>query len=113
MTTEGVLHGPAVVMTDGGITRRGRLVWHGVSTTIDAGRFVAVLGPNGAGKSTFVHALLGEVPLDEGSLRVLGEAPGEARARIGYLPQRRTFAAGAPIRGVDLVGLGLDGDRVA
>jgi len=111
MTTPQADTAPTVVMTGGAVTRRGRLVWHDVSTTIEAGRFVAVLGPNGAGKSTFIQALLGEVRLDQGSLTVLGEAPGDAHDRIGYLPQRRTFAAGAPIRGVDLVGLGLDGHR--
>jgi zinc/manganese transport system ATP-binding protein len=42
---------------------------------------------------------------------VLGRRPGGARARIGYLPQRHGFDASTPVRGVDLVRLGLDGAR--
>jgi zinc/manganese transport system ATP-binding protein len=55
--------------------------------------------------------LLGLVPLAAGTAQVLGQAPGTARHRIGYLPQRRSFDAGLRIRGVDVVRLGLDGDR--
>ncbi len=42
---------------------------------------------------------------------MLGETPGAARSRIGYLPQRRSFDADTRIRGVDMVRLGLDGAR--
>jgi zinc/manganese transport system ATP-binding protein len=49
--------------------------------------------------------------LAAGTLRVFGEPPGEANADIGYLPQRRGFDARLRVRGVDVVRLGLDGDR--
>ena len=55
--------------------------------------------------------LLGELPLALGSASVLGRPPGAQKGQIGYLPQRRHFDAGTPIRGVDLVRLGLDGAR--
>jgi zinc/manganese transport system ATP-binding protein len=70
-----------------------------------------VLGPNGAGKSTLINAVLGLVPLAAGTLTVLGAAPGERNADIGYLPQRRSFDVGLRVRGVDVVRLGLDGDK--
>jgi zinc/manganese transport system ATP-binding protein len=89
----------------------GRVVWSDVDLRVGAGDFVAVLGPNGAGKSTLVKAILGVVPVASGELRVLGERPGQANDRIGYLPQRRDFDASVRIRGVDIVRLGLDGDR--
>ena len=77
------------------------------------GEFVALLGANGSGKSTLLKAVLGALPLAEGRIEVLGGPPGAARAgaAIGYLPQRRSFSAGTRLRGVDLVRLGLDGDR--
>jgi zinc/manganese transport system ATP-binding protein len=89
----------------------GRTIWHDVSITVERGEFVAVLGPNGAGKSTLVRAILGLQPLSTGSATVLGERPGEANDRIGYLPQRRSFDESTRIRGVDVVRLGLDGAR--
>jgi zinc/manganese transport system ATP-binding protein len=42
---------------------------------------------------------------------VLGGAAGEANHRIGFLPQRRSFDPSVRIRGIDIVRLGLDGDR--
>jgi zinc/manganese transport system ATP-binding protein len=88
-----------------------RTIWSGVDLSIEPGELVAVLGPNGAGKSTLLRALLGLQPLATGSARVLGEAPGRANTRIGYLPQRHGFDSSTRIRGIDLVRLGLDGDK--
>ena len=89
----------------------GRPVWEDLTVTVPGGQFVAVLGPNGAGKSTLVKAVLGLVPLSGGTLSVLGAEPGERNADIGYLPQRRSFDTGLQVRGVDVVRLGLDGDK--
>ena len=89
----------------------GRTIWSDVSLTVAHGEFVAVLGPNGAGKSTLIKAILGLQPLAAGASRVLGQRPGAARARIGYLPQRHNFDASTRIRGIDLVRLGLNGTR--
>ena len=75
------------------------------------GEFVALLGANGAGKSTLLRAVLGATTLAAGEIAVLGGPPGRAGAGIGYLPQRRSFSAGTRLRGVDIVRLGLDGDR--
>jgi zinc/manganese transport system ATP-binding protein len=90
---------------------RGRRIWSGATLRVTSGQFVAVLGPNGAGKSTLLKAALGLHPLAEGQLKVLGQQPGTANARIGYLPQRRSFDPGVRVRGLDVVRLGLDGDR--
>jgi zinc/manganese transport system ATP-binding protein len=89
----------------------GRTLWAGVDLEVQAGEFVAVLGPNGVGKSTLVKVLLGTVPAAAGEIRVLGRRPGEAGSHVGYLPQRRSFDADLRIRGVDIVRMGLDGDR--
>jgi zinc/manganese transport system ATP-binding protein len=101
-----------LIRLESAAVRRGsRRVWSGVELRIGQGEFVAVLGPNGAGKSTLLDVVLGLLPLSEGSATVLGERPGLARGRIGYLPQRRNFDATTRIRGREIVRLGLDGWR--
>ena len=45
------------------------------------------------------------------SSRCSGRPPGESNHEIGYLPQRRSFDPSVRIRGIDIVRLGLDGDR--
>jgi zinc/manganese transport system ATP-binding protein len=87
------------------------MIWRGLDAEIERGEFVAVLGPNGVGKSTLIKVVIGSLPVAEGSVDVLGAPPGAHNRAIGYLPQRRSFDADLRIRGIDIVRLGLDGDR--
>src|SRR2546421_6094273 len=103
---------PALVeIVDATVALGGRTVWSGVSATIAPGEFVAILGPNGVGKSPLLKVVLGLVPLAGGTVRLRGRPPGQANHDVGYLPQRRSFDASLRIRGLDVVRLGLDGDR--
>ena len=101
----------------------GRTLWDGLDLDVAPGEFVAVLGPNGSGKTTLVRVLLGLQPLAAGEVRVAGRAPRRRTARgserrhrgsaaIGYVPQQKAIDADLPLRGRDLVGLGLDGHRL-
>jgi zinc/manganese transport system ATP-binding protein len=101
----------AVTLHDAGVRRDGREIFAGVSLQIARGEFVAVLGPNGAGKSTLMEAVLGILPLAVGTVSVFGRPPDQVRAQVGYLPQRRAFDDSVALRGIDIVGLGLDGTR--
>ncbi|HVC06862.1 MAG TPA: ATP-binding cassette domain-containing protein [Solirubrobacterales bacterium] len=101
----------AVRLEEASAHRGAHTVWSGVDLTIGRGEFVAVLGPNGSGKSTLLDVVLGLLPLGQGRATVLGRRAGGANARIGYLPQRRSFDSGTRIRGLDVVRLGLDGTR--
>jgi zinc/manganese transport system ATP-binding protein len=102
---------PVLSLRDVAVSVGGRRLWSGVGLTVRPGEFVAVLGPNGVGKSTMIKVLLGALPVDAGGVTVLGQRPGAAGEQIGYLPQRRSFDGSLRIRGVDVVRLGLDGDR--
>jgi zinc/manganese transport system ATP-binding protein len=102
---------PAIELRDAGASMGGRVVWSGVDLAVRPGEFVAVLGSNGSGKSTLLKAILGLVDTAPGAIRVLDGPPGAANREIGYLPQRHGFDSTLPIRGVDLVRLGLDGAR--
>jgi zinc/manganese transport system ATP-binding protein len=102
---------PVLELRGAAVRIGGRVLWHDVDLRVGAGTFTAVLGPNGVGKSTLIKVLLGLLPAASGEVRVLGSAPGRASRKIGYLPQRRSFDPSLRIRGVDVVRLGLDGDR--
>ena len=62
-----------------------------IDVDIGRGERVAVIGLNGAGKTTLFRCLLGLTPF-QGNLRVgdadVGHSGREARAHIGYVPQR-------------------------
>ena len=101
----------AVELWNAAVRIGGRTVWSGVDLEIEEGEFVAILGPNGAGKSTLLKALLGVVPLSDGTVRVFGRPVRRGNDAVGYLPQRRRFDPDLRIRACDMVRLGLDGNR--
>jgi len=102
---------PVVQLSAAAAQVGGNTIWSGVDITVGHGEFVAILGPNGSGKSTLLKVLLGLQPVAAGAVQILGAAPGRHNRDIGYLPQRRAFDADVRIRGLDIVRLGLDGDR--
>ncbi|HEV7457252.1 MAG TPA: ABC-F family ATP-binding cassette domain-containing protein [Roseococcus sp.] len=59
----------------------GRPLLEGASLQVDTGRKIGLVGRNGAGKSTLIRAILGEVGLDGGEIRLA------ARARMGHVAQ--------------------------
>jgi len=60
-----------------------------LSFEVECGEIFGLLGPNGAGKTTTIRILMDIVKPDAGSALVLGQAPGGARERVGYLPEER------------------------
>lgn len=89
----------------------GRTLWHGLDLTVAPGEFLAVLGPNGSGKTSLLKTILGQQPLDGGSIRFEGGPVRRGDRRIGYIPQQKLIPAGTPMRGRDLVALGVNGHR--
>lgn len=103
---------PPILRLDRAALRFGdRTVWSGLSLDVMPGEFLAVLGSNGSGKTSLLKAVLGLLPLSEGSLTIAGQPASRGNRRIGYIPQQRLFPAETPLRGRDLVGMGLDGHR--
>ncbi|GIH23624.1 ABC transporter ATP-binding protein [Acrocarpospora phusangensis] len=88
-----------------------RILWRGLDLELGRGEFVAVLGPNGSGKTSFLRVLLGQQRLNAGTLLIEGRPPRRGSALLGYIPQHRAMAPQTPLRGRDLIRLGLDGHR--
>ena len=88
-----------------------RELWHRLSLEVEQGEFLAVLGPNGAGKTTLLRLILGLVKPTAGRVLVNGKQARLSRSQVGYVPQQRAFDPDLPLRGRDLIKLGLDGHR--
>ncbi|MDQ1697856.1 MAG: zinc/manganese transport system ATP-binding protein [Frankiaceae bacterium] len=86
-------------------------LWSDLTFDIAPGEFIAVLGGNGTGKTTLLRILLGQLDPAAGRVEVLGSPPRRGNSKVGYVPQQHTFDRDLPLRGVDLVRLGLDGHR--
>jgi zinc/manganese transport system ATP-binding protein len=103
---------PALSLRGARVSFGNRTLWEGLDLDVAPGEFVAVLGPNGSGKTTLVRVLLGLLPLSEGEVRIAGRPPRRGSPSIGYVPQQKALDPDLPLRGRDLVGLGLDGHRL-
>jgi zinc/manganese transport system ATP-binding protein len=88
-----------------------RSLWDDLDFELQEGELLAVLGPNGTGKTSLLRILLGLLEPSAGRVTVCGSSPRESRTRVGYVPQQRVFDRDMPLRGRDLVRLGLDGHR--
>jgi zinc/manganese transport system ATP-binding protein len=102
---------PAVSLRGARVSFGDRTLWDGLDLDVAPGEFVTVLGPNGSGKTTLVRVLLGLLPLTAGEVRIAGRPPRRGSPGIGYVPQQKALDSDLPLRGRDLVGLGLDGHR--
>jgi zinc/manganese transport system ATP-binding protein len=98
-------------LQDASLDRDGRVLWKGLNVSIKRGEFIAVLGPNGAGKTSLLKVLLGLLPLTTGTVQIENEPPHRGNKHIGYIPQHKSFDPYLPLRGRDLVSLGVNGHR--
>ena len=108
----------------------GRKILDGVSFCIAPGELTGLIGANGSGKTTLFRAILGLQAASAGSV-VFGEpvgaegtdrryrrsqagrrGGGRAERGIGYVPQKFLLDPDLPLRARDLVGLGLDANRL-
>ena len=100
--------------------RRYRTRWglRHVDLTIPEHAVVGLVGPNGAGKSTLLHLATGLISPTEGTVRVLGNAPGspEALSDIAFVAQDAPLPRRMRVRDVVALARGMnerwDADRV-
>ena len=89
----------------------GREILHDVSFSIAPGQFTGLIGSNGAGKTTLLRVILGLMGATSGRVLFEGRERSGARASVGYVPQKFLLDPDMPLRGRDLVALGLDATR--
>ena len=102
---------PALQITQGALGFGGRTLWRDLDLTVAPGEFLAVLGSNGSGKTSLLRAILGLQPLDTGTIQIDGMPARRGNRAIGYIPQQKLVQPGTPLRGRDLVTLGVNGHR--
>ncbi len=77
-----------------------------LSVRFTPGQLIGIIGPNGAGKSTFIKAIMGLIPAEATTIRLLGQSVKQARTRVAYVPQRSAIDWDFPIRVLDAVLIG-------
>ena len=95
------------------VRQGGLLAVEDVSFALAPETDTALVGPNGAGKSSLVQAVLGLIPRQGGSVRLLGHAlgphgqlPPPVRDQIAYLPQLFAPRGRFPLTVAEFVALG-------
>jgi NitT/TauT family transport system ATP-binding protein len=86
--------------------RNAAVALEGISLTVERGEFVTFLGPSGCGKSTLLKLASGLSTASEGTVKVNGMTPEDAREIMSFIFQDATLL---PWRTVEQnVGLGLE-----
>jgi manganese/iron transport system ATP-binding protein len=88
--------------------RNGHTALRHASFSVPQGTITALVGVNGAGKSTIFKAIMGFVPLAEGSVEILGMSAREALKKnlVAYVPQSEEVDWNFPVLVEDVVMMG-------
>ncbi len=94
-----------------------QVILHNITASIMPGETIAVTGNNGSGKSTLLKALIGTIPLQGGSVDLLGYLRRAHQdpvgpppwGRLGYVPQRASSGGGVEATVSEVVQSGLLG----
>jgi ABC-2 type transport system ATP-binding protein len=80
----------------------GEVALKGISITVNEGEFLGLLGPNSAGKTTFTFIICGLISPTSGTVRIFNrnmtESPGDAKKRIGLVPQEIALYSGLTVK---------------
>ena len=107
-TDDRVFDNTAIIVSDGCCVQIGNTqALDDVTFSITKGKKVAVVGPNGGGKSTLFNALAGLVPVVNGSLKINGLDPQDAKGTISYVQQKDLINRNFPLSVKQVVEMGL------
>src|ERR1700742_1225215 len=106
------MSGAVLSVEELGVRISGRQVLDHVDFAIEAGEFTGLIGSNGAGKTTLFRAILGLQRPTSGRVLLEGRPRSRRGGGVGYVPQKVLLDPDLPLRGRDLVALGLDPGRL-
>jgi zinc/manganese transport system ATP-binding protein len=99
----------ALSVTGVSVELGGRTILDDVGFALAPGELTGLIGSNGAGKTTLLRVILGLQSPTQGTVKVAMDG---RRRSIGYVPQKFLLDPDMPLRGRDLVGLGIDGHKL-
>ncbi|NJD29829.1 MAG: ATP-binding cassette domain-containing protein, partial [Chloroflexi bacterium] len=97
---------PAVRLSDVSAGYDGAPAVEDATLEIQPGALVAVFGPNGGGKTTLLKLMAGLLKPWDGSVELLGAAPGAVARRIAYVPQAELVDFSFPVSVWDVAMMG-------
>ncbi|HZT07189.1 MAG TPA: metal ABC transporter ATP-binding protein [Chloroflexota bacterium] len=98
---------PIIELDQASCGYQGTTVLHDVTLQIFEGQLTGLVGPSGAGKTTLLRTILGQVPLQRGRVRVMGDLVGrEPPKGVGYVPQLEAINWHFPVTVEEVVLMG-------
>jgi ABC-type Mn2+/Zn2+ transport system ATPase subunit len=98
---------PLIELRDVSCGYDGTTILHRVNLGISEGQLTGIVGPSGSGKTTLLRAILGQVRMHQGEVRVMGQTVrGRPPAAVGYVPQLETIDWNFPVTVEEVVLMG-------
>ena len=100
---------PIIDVENLSIARNGRIIIEDATFKIEPGAYMGVVGPNGGGKTTLIQALLGILPAERGSIKLMGNPIEDFNdwSQLAFVSQHSiNFNDKFPLTVRELVGLG-------
>ncbi len=88
------------------VSYENKRVLSNIYLNIEQGHRYALIGPNGAGKSTMIKAILGLIPINNGSILMNDQPIDLQRKKIAYVPQKNEVDWQFPANVYDIVLMG-------
>nr|YP_009369959.1 manganese transport system ATP-binding protein [Boldia erythrosiphon]ARO90647.1 manganese transport system ATP-binding protein [Boldia erythrosiphon] len=85
---------------------KNKIILDNISFSVECGEMIGIIGPNGAGKSSLIKAILGIIPIKNGTIRYGKKLLKDQREKIAYIPQRSYIDWDYPVTVWDVVMMG-------
>ena len=95
-----------ISITDLQVAYQKTVVLDEVTLEIPVGQITGIIGPNGSGKTTLLKSIMGLIPIEKGTIRILDQSLDAIRKELAYVPQRESVDWNFPASVFDVVAMG-------